>query len=175
MAGYGPVGGGSTGSGGCGTAIQGAFAAIYQSDPAVASGLGCPLAAAASSVTTAYQPFQNGMMIWVSSLGAQPQTAIYVLFNNHTYQRFNDTYQEGVDPNSSGAAAPEGMLEPVRGFGKVWRDNTSARDNLGWATSGESAGSAQIQVFERGEILTLSNTGQTYILMTGAPGTWSTR
>src|SRR5512138_2902011 len=28
-AGYGPVGGGSTGSGGCGTAIQGAFAAIY--------------------------------------------------------------------------------------------------------------------------------------------------
>jgi hypothetical protein len=85
---------------------QGVFGAIFQSDPNIQVALGCPLAISASSVGSAYQPFQNGLMIWVSSLGAQPQSAIYALYNNGTYQRFNDTFQDGVDPASSGASPP---------------------------------------------------------------------
>jgi hypothetical protein len=177
--GYAPVGGLSSDGAGPGTACanapQGVFGAIYQSDQNLQTALGCPLASAGSAVGSAYQPFQNGVMIWVSSLGVQPQAAIYALLNNGTYQRFNDTWQEGVDPASSGAVPPQGMLEPVRGFGKVWRENPMVRDTLGWALTGESGGTAQILMFERGEMLSVSQAGQTYILITGAPGTWSAR
>jgi hypothetical protein len=178
VAAFAPVGGlgsGNTGGAGCANVPQGVFGAIYQSDPNLPAALGCALANNASSVGSAYQPFQNGLMIWVSSLGAQPQTAIYALYNNGTYQRFSDTFQEGVDPASGGASPPAGLLEPVRGFGKVWREQASARDALGWATSGESGGTAQILMFERGEIVSVAQTGQTYIMIAGAPGTWSAR
>jgi hypothetical protein len=114
-------------------------------------------------------------MIWLSSLGSSPQPVIYVLFNNGTYQRFNDTFQEGVDQASSGAQPPSGMLEPVRGFGKVWRESSGVRDTLGWAISGESGGSGQVLLFERGEMVYVSQAGQVYVLITGAPGTWSAR
>jgi hypothetical protein len=63
----------------------------------------------------------------------------------------------------------------VRGFGKVWRDNGTVRDTLGWAMSGEAGGTAQIQLFERGEMVYVAQAGQTYLLVTGAPGTWSAR
>ncbi len=178
VAAFAPVGGlGSENSGGtgCANVPPGVFGAIYQGDPNLAAALGCPLANNASSVGSAYQPYQNGLMFWVSSLGAQPQAAIYALYNNGTYQRFNDTFQEGVDPASGGAAPPAGLLEPVRGFGKVWREQASVRDTLGWATSGESGGTAQVLMFERGEMVSVSQSGQTYILITGAPGTWSAR
>lgn len=177
-----PVGGNSgsggvvSGSGGgCTNTPGGTFGAIFQGDTDLQNALGCPLAAGATNVSNAYQPFQNGLMIWVSSLGAQSQPAIFALYNNGTYQRFNDTFTEGVDPDSSGAQPPAGMLEPVRGFGKVWRENPPVRDTLGWATSGESGGSAQVLLFERGAMVSASQTNQIYIMTTGAPGTWTAR
>lgn len=177
--GFVPVGGvavsGASGGSGCANPPQGTFGAIYQGDANLAGSLGCPLSLSSNSVASAYQPFQNGVMIWVASLGAQPQAAIYALYNNGTYQRFNDTWIEGVDPDSSGASPPAGLLEPVRGFGKVWRENASARDTLGWATSGESGGTAQVLAFDRGEMVRVSQAGQTYIMITGAPGTWTAR
>jgi hypothetical protein len=174
---YAPVGGrvGAAGSGGCASTLQGTFGAIYQSDPDLSAALGCPLAGTPNAVTSVYQPFQNGLMIWVSSLGALSQPAIYALYNNGTYQRYSDTFQEGVDPHNSGATPPDGLLEPVRGFGKVWRDNPTARDTLGWATAQENSGSGQVLMFERGEMVSVSQAGQTYILVTGAPGTWTAR
>jgi len=181
LAAFAPVGGvgsgesSAAGGAGCATMPSGVFGAIYQSDSNLAAALGCPLAANPNSVGSAYQPFQNGLMIWVSSLGAQSQPAIYTLFGNGTYQRFNDTFQDGVDPASGGASPPPGALEPVRGFGKVWREQSSVRDGLGWATSGESGGSAQVLLFERGEMVSVAQAGQTYVLISGAPGTWTAR
>jgi len=174
---YVPVGGAAAagGTSGCATVPQGGLGAIFQSDPNIQAAIGCPLTGASISASSAYQTFQNGAMIWISSLGAQTQPVIYVLYNNGTYQRYNDTFQDGVDPSSSGAVPPEGMLEPIRGFGKVWRENAGVRDTIGWASSGETGGSAQIQLFERGEMLYISQVGQTYVLITGAPGTWSAR
>jgi hypothetical protein len=169
------IGSGGSAATGCASAPGGTIGAVYQSDPSIAAAIGCPLAGAPGTVSSAYQPFQNGLMVWVSSLGAVPQPAIYALFGNGTYQRFNDTFRDGVDPSSGGMVPPPGLVEPVRGFGKVWRDNPAARDTLGWALTGESGGTAEILLFERGEMLRVPQTGQTYILITGAPGTWSAR
>ncbi|MEW6578164.1 MAG: hypothetical protein AB1435_03105 [Chloroflexota bacterium] len=170
----GVIGSGSGGSAttGCATVPGGALGALYQSDPSIAAAIGCPLSGAATSVASAYQPFQNGVMIWVAAPG---QSLIYALYGNGTYQRFNDTFREGIDPSSGGAVPPPGWVEPVRGFGKVWRENPTARDTLGWALTGESGGTAEFLAFERGEMVRVPQAGQTYILITGAPGTWSAR
>ena len=172
---YGAVGG-NVGSTTCASSPQGIFGAIYQGDADIAAALGCAVGGA-SSATSAYQNFQNGLMLWVSSLGAQqPQGVIYALASSGSYQRFNDTWVEGVDPDSGGAEPPSaGLSEPVRGFGKIWRENSSVRDALGWATSGENGGSATVQVFERGEMIAVPQTGQTYIMLSGAPGSWIAR
>lgn len=172
---YAPVGGfNAAGGTACTNAAQGVFATIIQNDANLQAALGCPLSSVSSVISSAYQPYQNGLMIWVSALGIQPQTAIYALYNNGTYQRYNDTWREG-DLVSGGETPPGGLLEPVRGFGKIWRESPGVREGLGWATSGEIGGSATIQLFERGEMIAVVQAGQTYILVTGAPGTWTAR
>jgi len=176
---YGPVGGGVdavlAGAGACDVLPQGAIGAIYQSDPALQAALGCPLAGAPAPVSGAYQPYQNGRMVWVASLGAGAQPAIYALLNDGTYQRLNDTFVEGVDPESVGSVPPPGLLEPMRGFGKAWRENPPVRDRIGWAAAPEIPTGAQVLPFERGEMIAVDALGQTLIFVSGAPGTWTAR
>lgn len=158
----------------CATTPSGGFATVYGNNPDLAGQLGCATTAA-TAVASAYQPFERGLMVWVASQASPPQPAIYALTtNNSTYQAFADTWREGVDPDSTGAQPPSpGLLEPIRGFGKVWREAGGVQSQLGWATSSEAGGNATIQQFDRGTMIYLTQTGQTYILLAGAPGTWS--
>ncbi len=103
----------------CSVQPMGGFASIYESNPSVATQLGCPTGSAITG-DSAYQPFERGLMIWVSTQGA-----IYAFYNTSTYQSTADTWQDGVDPSSTGAQPPSPSLqEPIRGFGKVWRENS---------------------------------------------------
>lgn len=160
-------------TGTCTSQPSGGFANVYSTDANVASQLSCPVGGGVS-VASAYQTFERGIMVWVSQTGTTGQSAIYVLYNNNTYQRFADTWRDGVDPSTTGLVPPsENLQEPIRGFGKVWREAGGVRDNLGWATGSEQGGSGATQVFERGDMLYLSQTGQTYVLLAGSPGTWT--
>lgn len=150
----------------------GGFATIINGDPTLAAQISCPLGNGVT-VQTAYQPFERGAMVWVSAVGSSGQSGIYVFYNNNTYQRFIDTWREGIDPSSSGETPPDGRFEPVRGFGKIWRESGGVRENLGWALQPEAGGSGAVQLFERGEMVYLTQTGQTYIAIAGTPGTWS--
>jgi hypothetical protein len=174
---YSPVGGSDqsgpgivvgAGGGACATVPAGTFGAIYQSDPNIPAAMGCPLAANASPMIAAYQRFENGEMIWIQS-----PTMIYVLYNNGSYQDFSDTFRDGVDPESSGRTdVPSGRLEPIRGFGKVWRTNPAVQQTLGWALAPEAGNEgAQVLLFERGTMIFLPQTNQTYILIASS-GTW---
>jgi hypothetical protein len=125
------------------------------------------------SISNAQQGYERGLMLWMSSLGPAGGESIYALFSNGSYQRFNDTWLEGVDPISLGLTPPNGLIEPIRGFGKVWRDSAGVSEAIGWATTGENGGSATLQAFERGEMIYVPQTGQTYILVAGQPGTWT--
>lgn len=168
----GGVGAAGFGTGICAAPPSGGFGTIYNGDPSVSTQLSCPIDSAIT-LTAAYQTFERGLMVWVSQVGSSGQPGIYVFYNNNTYQRFIDTWREGVDANSGGFAPPAGFVEPVRGFGKVWREAGGVRDGLGWATANESGTTGVIQVFERGEMIYLSQNGQTYIAVAGTPGTWT--
>lgn len=143
------------------------FSAIYQANAAV---LGCP-AGGGFIVSGAVQEFENGRMVWASSLGELPGGVIYAVLNSGTYSRYPDTWREGADPALPPGAegAPGGRLAPVRGFGKVWAGQSGVRGALGWATAPENGTGILIQRFERGEMARVDLLGRTLIF---AGGQW---
>ncbi len=155
----------------CTTAAEGGFGAIFGGDVALQRVIGCPQSSAVA-INSAVQPFDNGRMLWASQLGDVPTKVIYVLYNNGTYQRYTDTWVEGVDPVTTGENPPPGRVTPIRGFGKVWHNNAAVKSGLGFATGPESGTGGQIQRFERGEMLFVAGLGQTFIFVGGTTSTW---
>ncbi|MBI5650679.1 MAG: Ig-like domain-containing protein [Chloroflexi bacterium] len=99
----------------------------------------CPQSAAAST-PAAEQAFQNGRMIWLKELrvgDVVSANVILVLFSDGSFNRFTDTWVEGMPELDTSIAPPSGVLQPVRGFGKVWRENSNVRNKIGWATASE--------------------------------------
>jgi hypothetical protein len=94
----------------------------------------CPREAETS--WAAQQPFEHGFMIWMES-----SQTIYVFLSESTgqfYRTYQDTFKEGDLESDPTIIPPEGKQQPIRGFGKVWRENDDIRLSLGWATAGET-------------------------------------
>ncbi|MEW5957442.1 MAG: serine/threonine-protein kinase [Chloroflexota bacterium] len=109
--------------------------------------LGCPQAAA-ETATAAWQPFQSGQMLWRRDL-----RLIYVLRPDNSWRSYDDLWREGDLPFDSNIQAPDGLHQPVQGFGVVWRDETTGiRDLLGWGTAQEAGFEALIQRFGGGTV-----------------------
>jgi hypothetical protein len=116
-------------------------------------------------VNSASQLYQLGGMFWLQG----PPPVIYALLGGGRFQRYDDTYNANTDPFSGGETPPSGFREPVRGFGKVWRSNMDVRNGLGWASSDESGSTANIQLFDRGQMVYLPQRGE-IIIMSFDPG-----
>ncbi|MDX1994666.1 MAG: hypothetical protein SF029_19945 [bacterium] len=164
-----PVAGGQ-----CQYLPAGGFGQLYLNDPALAGQLGCAIGAppVAASLLSANQSFERGTMVYVNN----PPGYIYVLRADGTFQRFDDTFNPAVDPESTGLTPPAGLQEPVRGIGKVWRTNETVRSGLGWASGGEQGTTATVQDFANGRMLYLPVRGDIVVLVyaAGSPasGTW---
>ncbi len=105
----------------------------YFFDPAPAA---CPLYEP-SDTWAAEQPFENGRMVWLEEIRGETfvtQRQILVLYDDGKYEQYQDTWMEGQPESDPSITPPSGLYQPVRGFGKVWRETTSVRDKLGWAT-----------------------------------------
>ncbi|MEM8531278.1 MAG: hypothetical protein AAGF95_10575 [Chloroflexota bacterium] len=119
--------------------------------------LGCPLAGQDYENTAGSTArFERGQMYWVNLRGGQ--SIIVVVFyeenNNLSYQIFDDTWREG-DPETADLNPPDGLFEPRRGFGKVWRDNSEVAEKIGWALENEQTVDINYQVFEGGSLMRL--------------------
>jgi photosystem II stability/assembly factor-like uncharacterized protein len=78
--------------------------------------LGCPMEAE-REIFLAEEAFQRGRMLW-----REDSREIYVLRDDHTWQAFADTWQEGQPEDDPNLIALPGLFQPKRGFGKVWRE-----------------------------------------------------
>ena len=115
----------------------------------------------------ATQTFERGTMIWVDNLGPRFAPVIYVIFfdttrNSLVWQFYTDTWHEG-DPNSGGETPPANLYEPIRGFGKIWRDNAAVRNTLGWASAPERADTGIVQSFINGLMIYRASEDRVYI------------
>lgn len=79
----------------------------------------------------AVQQFEHGTMLWISTT-----RKIVVVRADRTWVTDPDTWQDGMPESDASLTPPAGMFQPVRGFGRLWRD--FERANLGWATSPEA-------------------------------------
>jgi hypothetical protein len=105
----------------------------------------CPAAPATSSAG-AEQHFEHGVMIWVGELDR-----IYVLYDDHAstpaprWQIFIDEWDEGEPDRDPNLNPPPGRQQPIRGFGRVWREQPQVRERLGWAVDQEAGFDTAVQ------------------------------
>jgi hypothetical protein len=155
----------------CPTLPTGSFLAIWQSAPALQAALSCPtsyhprIVPQAWEAKTSYQPFEHGRMIWSDHQGWYAHPVIFVIFSNGRYRRFEDTFDSATDPVSGGETPPDGLREPVLGFGKVWREHIGVRNALGWAIAPEISGTGYYQLFMGGHMVWIAQTGRTYVFI----------
>jgi hypothetical protein len=94
----------------------------------------CPIAPYTNGPAN-FQQFEHGFMIWFAA-----QRTIFVVYqppNKPGWQQFVDTWQEGSPDSDPSITPPEGLFQPMRGFGLVWRTRPRVRQRLGWATGPE--------------------------------------
>jgi hypothetical protein len=90
---------------------------------------------------------------------------IYILdATGNTWESTGDTWREG-DPEPPTEGVPNGLYQPVRGFGRVWREREGVRQALGWATAEEAGFEAVIQEFVGGLIWQDSESDIFFILL----------
>ncbi|MBN1920466.1 MAG: hypothetical protein JW892_04430 [Anaerolineae bacterium] len=118
--------------------------------------LGCPLANRPTTITDAEQVFQNGHMFWWKHLDLH-----LVVYSQGaragTYAMYANEWVAGEAQASCSVAVPQGFVQPVRGFGRVWCRLGADKAAIGWALALEvsfEAGNADplVQRFERGFI-----------------------
>lgn len=114
--------------------------------------LGCPRREA-QIIPVALQEFERGLMIWKGV----PELTVYVLSRGDgtrpaRWTAYPDTFQEGQPGFDPLLTPPPEREQPVRGFGKVWREQPGVRDDLGWALFREHGSTGVLQVFEGGRI-----------------------
>lgn len=142
---------------------RGLFGGQWQGEPALQQALGWSASEQHQLVEAAVQTFEHGVMIWRGDT-----RQIYAIFNDNTWGVFDDSFAEGDMESDPSLVAPGGLQQPVRGFGKVWRNTPDVRAKLGWATAKEKADSASLQEFERGAMIYLA--GQVFALSDGPQG-----
>jgi hypothetical protein len=106
----------------------------YFFEPAPA---GCPRFPA-QLAEAAVQSFEHGQMIWLPNGDLSGGALIYVLYDNGMYDVFVDMWQSGDMELDETLVVPAGLLQPVRGFGLVWREQPGVRNALGWALAPET-------------------------------------
>ncbi|MCD4687560.1 MAG: hypothetical protein K8S97_16655, partial [Anaerolineae bacterium] len=145
------------GGNGCVASVAGMFNNAYA---AVQERLGCPVNGGAGVYPMVTQPFERGAMFWRGDT-----RQIYTLATSGQFWQVPDSWAEGMPADDPAYGPPGGFLQPVRGFGLVWRSNGSIRDALGWATQPEAQYDGFWQDFERGSLF-LGDNGRVYALFT---------
>lgn len=147
---------------------SGGFALVFTNNPDISAQLGCPLGNPPDIVTinAAYQTFEGGFMVWLAG-------EIYVVYRTGgIYQRFADTFTEGIDPEQGAQVAPDGLFAPIRGFLKVWSSHAGVRDSLGWALAPEQGTTATTQNFVNGRMLWLPLRSDILVFIGADTGLW---
>lgn len=111
----------------------------------------CP-ATAPTITQQVEQRFENGLMIW---LGESRQIYVFIgagESQSASWAVFEDRFGEGIPEQDENITPPTERLQPVRGFGLVWRENPEIRERLGWAVEPELGYDGIIQTASDGTI-----------------------
>jgi hypothetical protein len=90
-----------------------------------------------NQIQVAEERFQNGRMFWL-----RPTDQIWVMMNgtdanSGKWSIYNNSFIDGEQEFDPSIVAPQNLFQPIRGFGKLWRENPEIKQALGWATETE--------------------------------------
>lgn len=141
------------------------FLAVWQDYPEVRDQLGWAIELE-QQPRAGEERFQYGAMFWREDL-----QMIYVLYNAGTWQAYGDTYTDDQPETDPSLVPPPGLIQPKRGFGKVWREQLGGPNAaIGWATEMEGEIAGHFQRFQGGLMLR-DRHGRVFVLR--YDGTWS--
>lgn len=95
----------------------------------------CPLYDA-TYTSAAEQLFEGGRMLWLEEVHAGEtvfEKVIFALYDDGRGEHFADTWTPDQPDSDPTLEPPEERFQPMRGFGKLWRENADVRARLGWA------------------------------------------
>lgn len=151
------------------------FTPVWQNITDAQTQLRCPTGDV-MQVQGVWQTFEHGWMFW-----RQADKSVFVVSElrirqgqpSDVWWRIDDTWVEGEPDSDPGLQPPTGLRQPLRGFGKVWRNNGFVREALGWATSEELGVTISWQQFELGWMMSAPNNAPVYVMIPydGAPHT----
>ena len=107
-----------------------------------------------ADVPVAEQVFERGRMFWI-----RHNLQVWVMIaseddpNRGDWFCYFDIFVEGepeLDPNQ---IPPDGLYQPRRGFGKLWRTKPDLQETLGWATTPEFELTSSYRYIAGGEVL----------------------
>lgn len=123
--------------------------------PDLKAQMGCALSQATTNPVAINEfgkgPDYNRFMLWFSDT-----RQIYVLLADHSWQAYNDTWQEGQPEFSCNplTVAPKSPPLPRRGFGKLWCAVDGLQQKLGTIDREERlCQHTVVQRFEKGQLL----------------------
>jgi len=140
---------------------------VWQANARIQQDLGWARQETPTVAAGAYQLFDGGVMVWRGDT-----SQIFAFLNDGTWQSFADTFEEGDPESDPSFSPPGGRQQPIRGFGKVWREHAALREQLGWALAKEQAQQAEVQSFERGQMLRYGGLVFTVIGVDTDSGRW---
>ncbi|MAS37988.1 MAG: hypothetical protein CL610_28595 [Anaerolineaceae bacterium] len=116
-----------------------------------------------TSTQAAYQPYENGFMLWRSDTGdvlalGGTNSGRVLSFAQSSYANW---------PVTTDADIPARYVRPVNAFGKVWGNIQQVRDMLGYATGPEQAFEMTIRNFEDGTFSLSLPDGRTFSVSWG--------
>jgi hypothetical protein len=139
--------------------------ALLESNAEVGNRLGAP-AGSERLTPIAEQAFQGGAMLF----RADTNQIFILVRGNERWLEYANAWRPG-DVLPSVGVRPPGTYEPLRGFGKTWRDQPAVQLQLGWPVYEERGSVGLVQAFERGTLVH-SFYGVTYVLF--GDGSWRT-
>ncbi len=94
----------------------------------------CPPPPEPRVTKAAVQLMEKGWIVWMGDT-----RTLYVLTfapGNKmagSVEMYQENWEEGMPVTDPAFAAPNGLRQPTRGIGKLWRENAQVRVNVGWA------------------------------------------
>jgi len=92
--------------------------------------------ATTGQIQVAEQVFEHGRMFWI-----QPREQIWILFDDGqgkgVWSVYEDTFQDGEPESDPSIVPPADKYQPLRGFGKLWRETPDIMNRLGFGVTPE--------------------------------------
>jgi serine/threonine-protein kinase len=130
----------------CQDALAGGFGNLWRTNAEIRNAIGCPIEAEQAGYSVE-QLFQGGQMYYREE---EHQFWVFDGGVSGTWRRRLDVYLSDPEPTDP---APDGLITPASGFGRLWQKDPAIRQALGWATTPEVGFTGVFQRFDHGIML----------------------